>query len=173
MSLEDNDNNTSLFSSQASVPLTGIGALYGMNSATVRTVKKVKIPDMADMSLRFLLRSIVYTIGSAIVSSCIISSGLTPAEKFAVVLCTSAFTVMFEAAAKILVLTPEDEMEVDMGENASYLNGSSRGRAKTPILQALSALDVYSPEAVGPDLLPSAMYPSDHLAIASDFVLIF
>jgi len=37
---------------------------------------------------------------------------------------------------------------------------------------AQSVLDIYSDEYIGADLLPSALYPSDHLAIAADLRVI-
>lgn len=38
-------------------------------------------------------------------------------------------------------------------------------------LRAVAALDLFSEEQLGATLLPSAMYPSDHIAIAADFLL--
>ena len=40
-------------------------------------------------------------------------------------------------------------------------------------LQAVSVLDLYSEEQVGPTYIPSEVYPSDHLAIASDLQLLW
>jgi hypothetical protein len=40
-------------------------------------------------------------------------------------------------------------------------------------IQAVSALDVYSTEDVGEELMPSSKYPSDHLSIAADLQLLW
>ena len=40
-------------------------------------------------------------------------------------------------------------------------------------IQAVSALDVYSAEDVGEELMPSSKYPSDHLSIAADLQLLW
>ena len=40
-------------------------------------------------------------------------------------------------------------------------------------MQAVSALDIFSAEEVGEDLLPSKIYPSDHIAIAADLQLLW
>lgn len=42
-----------------------------------------------------------------------------------------------------------------------------------PGLQPVSVLDLYTAEQVGEALMPSADYPSDHLAIAADFQLLW
>ena len=42
-----------------------------------------------------------------------------------------------------------------------------------PGLQPLGLLDIYTDEEIGPELIPSVNYPSDHLAIAADFQVIW
>lgn len=40
-------------------------------------------------------------------------------------------------------------------------------------IQAVSALDVYSEEDIGEELMPSKDYPSDHLSIVADLQLLW
>ena len=62
--------------------------------------------------------------------------------------------------------TNEDvEGEVDNRMNLSH---TAQTRI-APCVVASAALDVYSESEVGAQLLPSYLYPSDHLAIAADF----
>jgi hypothetical protein len=66
-------------------------------------------------------------------------------------------------------------IRASVGALSSYFKPKARNTEidGRPGLQAVSALDLFSEEEVGPELMPSKSYPSDHVALVSDLQLLW
>lgn len=143
-----------------------------------------------------VLRALIYG-GISLLTSLLAVSSAEPGEKAASVALSGAILLMLEVLTDVFdapfykpnitpKLSAEIEMELTPGREKPFaffknyvtLNGkkylqrplSQDGR---PGLKPIAALDLFTETQIGKDYIPSANYPSDHIAIAADFAVIW
>ena len=146
----------------------------------------------SQVAISILLRLAVYLFSAVVPLTSMISSKLESQDKVFVISLALIGLAIFEMAAEGTIFKPQiaartislqsDKKEKggtllnkveakveELGKRIYYIG--SNGDA--PGMRATAALDLYSEEEMGPNLIPSESYPSDHLSIAADFQIIF
>ena len=205
------------------VPLAAVPQQALVAGSLINSAGK-SVPNLASMSLRYFLRTIVYLLSFVVISAAIVESSLAPDEKLTVLLVAIGGIVFTEQSSMVLLentppgkdkiklevgkdpSTPEMplsalgqsikkmvDVNVKKGGDISWRDGGLSNRDKLildnkggditgtknvlyvtnakPLLQPEGVLDIYSEEEIGANGIPSAMYPSDHLAISANFKL--
>ena len=167
-------------------------------------------PNLASMSLIFLLRSILYFTAALIASTSVLLSSLSNEEKVVITGLLALGLLSFEVTGTFVGPPTTDIVGIGIGDNikpdiVSGVSGSSSSggvdgstdtpdrssrlgaRASTsasgatsnvaycrgPSLTCVAILDMPSTADIGPMLLPTVAYPSDHITIAADLALIW
>jgi hypothetical protein len=149
-------------------------------------------PQLASMSIVFLLRSVLYLVASVITVTSTILSGLTGEEKAAVSSAVILGLIIFELTS-LQAYIPEEVKEfpfsnsisdpIDETEKPSKVHNRNRDDnhnsgngidyRRGPALVGISALNIPSPIDIGPCLLPNENYPSDHICLGADLILVW
>jgi hypothetical protein len=137
----------------------------------------------------YLLRFSVYFFAAIIPATSIISSTLSIYDRICVVSLSIIGLSIFEISTEGTVFKPrvaarwarffKDEIPFggpvgSLGKGMQIIkNKTSLSDDAYPGIRAVAALDIFSPEDIGPDLMPSKEYPSDHLSLVADLSLVF
>lgn len=145
----------------------------------------------AQQAISILLRSAVYLFSAIIPSTSLIVSSLSLYDKIFVISLSVIGLAVFEIACVGTIFNPR--VAVMRSENKAVSSDSpiisqigkliditkvggatgSNTQSTVPGIRAVSALDLYSTSDIGPALLPSETYPSDHLCIAADLNIVW
>jgi len=147
----------------------------------------------SQIAISVLLRLAVYLFSAVVPLTSLISSKLETSDKVFVISLALMGLAIFEMAAEGTIFKPQiaartislenddnddnkagifNRVEAkveELGKRLYYIG--SNGNA--PGMRATAALDLFSQDDMGNDLIPSETYPSDHLSIAADFQIIF
>jgi hypothetical protein len=150
----------------------------------------------SQIAIASLLRFTFYFFGALIPLTSLISTQLTNWERL-FILCISIFGLLwFETSAEGTIFRPRlsylSDISTQFSVNSQDHNSSSISESSflsslalisqqfqplpqfgRPGIQAVSALDLYSEEEIGAELIPSKFYPSDHLSIAADLQVLW
>lgn len=158
---------------------------------SVRQSSEVVVADSPKrVMVSFLLRSIVYMLLAVLPITSFAVEGTDIFEKFAVLFISTTGLVFFEHVAYGTIFRPEipSDLSSDIDTSAAVPNGGlatklaaigkqlqqrSRGQDPRPGLQPTAILDVFEESMLQPHLIPSDKYPSDHIAIAADFQVLW
>lgn len=145
-----------------------------------------------------LLRFAVYTFGTVIPLTSLISSSMTFNDKIYVASLALMGLAIFEIASEGTIFKPQISVGINSNGNSNTNNVMSAvpiitavGKVRSKIkevtasvtkeegkpfavgIRAISALDLFDEKELEPDYLPSEEYPSDHISIAADLLIVW
>lgn len=144
------------------------------------------------VAIASLLRFTVYFFGLILPLTSLVATHLTPSEKSFIFIATIVCLWSFEASADGSIFRPQLVADIESMETIrpealkpvppletfflrSVATISQRLQPLPqyghPGFEAVAALDIFGDDDLGPDLIPSERYPSDHLSIAADLLL--
>lgn len=144
------------------------------------------------VAIASLLRFTVYFFGLILPLTSLVATHLTPSEKMFIFIATIVCLWSFEASADGSIFRPQLVADIESIETIrpealkpvppletfflrSVATISQRLQPLPqyghPGFEAVAALDIFGGDDLGPGLIPSELYPSDHLSIAADLLL--
>ena len=144
------------------------------------------------VAIASLLRFTVYLFGLILPLTSLVATHLTPNEKMFIFIATIVCLWSFEASADGSIFRPQLVSDIESIETIrpealkpvppletfflrSVATISQRLQPLPqyghPGFEAVAALDIFGDDDLGPGLIPSELYPSDHLSIAADLLL--
>ena len=148
--------------------------------------------------LSTLLRFAVYTFGTVVPLTSLISSSMALNDKIYVVSLALMGLAIFEIASEGTIFKPQVSVGITSNGNSNKDSVMSEspmitavGKVSSKIqkvtssvtkdegkpfavgIRAISALDLFDEKELEPDYLPSEKYPSDHISIAADLLIVW
>ena len=165
-----------------------------------KITSNIELPNegtsLATISIQFLLRSIVYLIGTLIVTSSFLLSSMSELEKLLITSLVAIGFLLFEILSNFSLpysSNNNDNNNIYWNTNEDLNTNIQNGKVdiikkmnnnnnipitKSPLIRgpsllAYRVLDLPQPEDIGPNLLPNNDYPSDHVSIGADLKVIW